>query len=231
MNKINHKSAQDAIADIVARIKKQIEAALSYKEQKVKYETDSRLAQEFRNAKIAEINSAYLVELQKTREFIVEKLEKVAELEKENENILDFDVPEFSETMAAINATKGKLPEAVIFGIRDKFKGNYQVMVTIRAALESFGIDLKPYKFDDYADTAQNRIAALIINAKNIETSEDTSFISLEELLNDVVYFGRCSGMDFSNDFISLKSDVAESFEKVKDAVKTQIAREAMGLQ
>lgn len=230
MNKINHKPAQDIICDIIERIKKQVETALKFKAQKVNYETDTRLAEEFRNTKIAEINSAYLAELQDTRAFIAEKLEAVADLETETENILDFDVPEFSETLTAVNTAKGKLPEAVIYGIRDKFKGNYQVMATIKAALEGFGIDLKPYKFNDYTEPAKESIARLIINAKNIETSEDTSFISLEELLNDVVYFGRCRGMVFSDDFASLPTNISGAVAKIKDDVQTQMARQAMGL-
>ncbi len=230
MNNINHKPAQDIICDIILRIQKQVETALKFKEQKVNYETDTRLAEEFRNTKIAEINSAYLAELQGTRAFIAEKLETVADLEAETENILDFDVPEFSETLAAVNTAKGKLPEAVIYGIRDKFKGNFQVMATIKAALEGFGIDLTPYKFNDYTEPAKESIARLLINAQNIETSEDTSFISLEGLLNDVVYFGRCRGMIFSDNFVSLATDAANGLAKVKDAVQTQIAREAMGL-
>ena len=230
MNKINHKPAQDIICDIIIRIKKQVETALKFKAQKVNYETDTRLAEEFRSTKIAEINSAYLAELQGTRAFIAEKLEAVAELEAETENIMDFDVPEFTETLTAVNTVKGKLPEAVIYGIRDKFKGNYQVMATIKATLEGFGIDLKPYKFNDYTEPAKESIARLIINAKNIETSEDTSFISLEELLKDVVYFGRCRGMVFGDDFASLPAHVSEAVDKIKDDVKTQIARQAMGL-
>ena len=230
MNKINHKPAQDIICDIIERIKKQVETALKFKAQKVNYQTDTRLAEEFRSTKIAEINSAYLAELQGTRAFIAEKLEAVAELEAETENILDFDVPEFTETLTAVNTAKGKLPEAVIYGIRDKFKGNYQVMATIKAALEGFGIDLKPYKFNDYTEPAKECIARLIINAQNIETSEDTSFINLEELLNDVVYFGRCRGMVFSDDFASLPANISGEVAKIKDDVQTQMAREAMGL-
>ena len=230
MNKINHKPAQDIICDIILRIKKQVENALNYKKQKVTLETDERLNTEYREGQIKAINEKYLAELQDTRAFIAEKLEAVADLEAETENILDFDVPEFSETLTAVNTAKGKLPEAVIYGIRDKFKGNYQVMATIKAALEGFGIDLKPYKFNDYTEPAKESFARLIINAKNIETSEDTSFISLEELLNDVVYFGRCRGMVFSDDFASLPTHISDAVDKIKDDVQTQIARQAMGL-
>ena len=230
MNKINHKPAQDIICDIILRIKKQVENALNYKKQKVTLETDERLNTEYREGQIKAINEKYLAELQETRAFIAEKLGAVAEIEKENESILDFDVPEFSETMAAVNAAKGKLPEAVIYGIRDKFKGNYQVMATIKAALEGFEIDLKPYKFNDYTAPAEECISQMIINAGNIETSADTSFISLGELLDEIVYFAECRGMVFGDDFKTFDPETAGAVAEVKDAIQTQTARQAMGL-
>lgn len=223
MNKINHKPAQDIICDIILRIKKQVETTETYRQKKISIEADARMSREYQEKSIQELMQTYLAALNETRAFIIEKLEKVAELEGENEKILDFDVPEFSETLAAINATKGKLPEDVIFGIRDKFNGNYQVLLTITSALENYGIDLKKYQFGDYIATAAEKLVKLIKDAENIETSEASSFISLRELLHNVVHFGECRGMIFSDDFKMLNSEL-------ETVAKDLLARQAMGL-
>ena len=142
MNKINHKPAQDIICKIILRIKEQIKAAETYRQQKTTIEADTRMSREYQETRLKDLMQTYLAGLNETRSFIIENLESVAEFEEVNEKILDFDVPEFSETLAAINAAKGKLPAEVIFGIRDKFNGNYQVLLTIASVFENYGLDL-----------------------------------------------------------------------------------------
>lgn len=223
MNKINHKPAQDIICKIILRIKEQIKAAETYRQQKTTIETDTRMSREYQETRLKDLMQTYLAGLNETRGFIIENLESIAELEEGNEKILDFDVPEFSETLAAINAAKGKLPEEVIFGIRDKFNGNYQVLLTIVSAFENWGIDLAKYKYNDYITPAAVIIVKLIADAENIETSEVSSFISLRELLHNIVHFGECRGMIFSDEFKTLDSEL-------ETVAKELLARQAMGL-
>jgi len=223
MNKINHKPAQDIICDIAIRIDKQIKAALTYKEKKVALEGDTRLSTEYREGQIRTINDAYLKELQETRAFLVEKLEAVGTIEEELENILDFDIPELSETLAALNTTQGKLPKEVIAGIRDKFKDNYQVMLTLAAALENQGYKLEDFGFDYYIHPASLILAQMIDNASNIETSADSSFISLRDLFNAVIDFGEKRGMVFGETIKKLD-------ERVADVISDYLVHEAMGL-
>ena len=223
MNKINHKPAQDIICKIILRIKEQIKAAETYRQQKTTIEADTRMSREYQETRLKDLMQTYLAGLNETRSFIIENLESVAEFEEVNEKILDFDVPEFSETLAAINAAKGKLPAEVIFGIRDKFNGNYQVLLTIASVFENYGLDLTKYKFNDYITPAAEIIVKLIADAENIETSEVSSFISLRELLHNIVYFGECRGMVFGDDFKMLDSEL-------EDVGKELAARQAMGL-
>lgn len=64
----------------------------------------------------------------------------------------------------------------------------------------------------------------MIINAENIETSDDSSFISLRDLLKDIVCFGRCRGMVFSDEFVALDP-------KMDDAISDSLVRELMGVK
>lgn len=230
MEKINHKPAQDIICDIILRIKKQIKSATTYKAQRLNFETDVRLNDEYRQQSIAKLDSNYLAELGETRAFICEKLEEVAKLEEENDNILDLDVPELSETLSAISTTKGRLPELVISNIFDKFKGNYQVIVTIAAAFKEHGITLDKFNIENRLRTAREVVDGLIVDATNIETSADTSYISLSELLQNIVEWGRGRGMVWSDEFVSLGEELDSFIAKVRDDVATQNARQAMGL-
>ena len=224
MNKVNHKPTQDIICDVILRIKKQVSEAEAFRQKKIALETDTRMSREYQETQLSELRQSYIAGLNETKTYIIESLGKIAGIEEENEKILDFELPEFPQALASIDAVRGKLPDKIIFSIRDKFKGNHQSLLIIASALKFYGIDIEKYNFKDYITPATSKITELITDAENIEQSEVSSFISLRELLHNIVNFGECRGMIFGDDFKNLDSELEE-------IAKDLTARREMGLQ
>ena len=138
------------------------------------------------------------------------------------EKILEFDTPEFSNTLAAINAAQGNLPADVINGIKLNFAGQYQALITIKSAFDRYGIDLAPYGYEEYITSAGFAIQPLISAAKNIEQDEVSTVLSLKNLFDDILKFGKVRGIEFT--------PAEETFGEYDEEDRELIARRAMGL-
>lgn len=219
--KINHDKTKGYILSICDLLKCQTKAAKEFKAEKEKVLTDNMLSEEYKNNCVAALRENYIAKYKETKVAIVKKLEAIILAEKENESILEYDVPEFSNTLAAINSAKGNLPSNVIESIKLNFAGQYQALLTIQAAFERYGVNLKDYKFNIYTTVAETAVNALIIQAENIELSEMSAFISLKKLYDNVISFGEIRGIVFTDE---------QKEYPFSDEVRTEILKKSMRL-
>lgn len=106
-------------------------------------------------------------------------------------------------------------------GIKKKFAGYHQAMLSIVAVFNRYGIDLKPYNYEEYTTSVAIAIRPLLDAAGNLEREETSSFISLMNLHNDVIRFGEVRGIIFSDE---------EKTFVIDDDMREFLARQSMGL-
>lgn len=221
--KVNHEQTRGKIIEITELLKVQAVTAQNFKENSNRVLADESLSQKYQNDRIAELRENYIAKHKETKEKVIAILEEIAPLELENEKILEYDIPEFANTMSAINSTQGKLPADVMESIKLNFAGHYQVLLSIKAAFEHYEIDLTPYKYEEYVTSAASVINDMIKMAENLELSESSSFIALKQLHAKVIRFGEVRGIKFSEE--------ERTFGSVSEAVSDALARQAMGLE
>lgn len=220
--KVNHEQTKNKILDICKVLRTQAAYAKRFRQESLNVTTDEMLAQKYKNDRLAELREAYNAKYNETKTRIVEILGQIAEIEHEQEKILEFDVPEFSNTIAAINAAQGKLPADVITNIKLNFAGQYQILMTIKAAFERYEIDLVPYGYEEYTTSAGFVLPGLIHKAENIEQDEISTLLSLKNLFDDVLKFGKVRGITFT--------PTEETFNEFDEEDRELLARRAMGL-
>lgn len=221
--KVNHDKTKNLIFDIAGILREQARYAKNYRKSIADISADTTYSQDYKSNAIAQLRTKYDEKYHDTKEKVVAKLDEIVLVELENESVLEFDIPEFSNTVAAINATQGKLPAEVMESIKLNFAGHYQVLSAIKAAFDNYDIDLAHYKYEEYTTSAAFAIETLKNAAENIEYSETATIISLHQLFKDVIHFGEVRGIEFSDD--------AKTFgEGVDDEVRDALARRAMGL-
>lgn len=221
--KVNHDKTKSLILNITKLLKAQIQTAKKYKADSDNILSDRLISQEYKNEQIEELRNAYLAKHSETKEKAENALNEILELELENEKILEFDVPEFSNTLAVINAAKGNLPSEVIESIKINFAGQYQTLLAIKSAFERYGVDLKKFGFEEYTISAGSAVKELIYQAQNIEQSETSTIVSLRKLFKDVIRFGEVRGINFSKSEKTLTADIDDEARKI-------LTRKAMGL-
>lgn len=221
--KVNHEQTKNKIFDIAGLLREQARYAKNYKQEQIKITSDEMLAQKYKNDRLAELMAAYIAKHKETKEKVVALLNDITPIELEQEAILEFDVPEFQNTLAAINAAQGRLPADVMTGIKLNFAGQYQALLSIKAAFERYEIDLAPYGYEEYTTSAGFAIQPLIHAAENIEQEETSTIIDLQELFKKVIHFGEVRGIKFSEE--------AKTFgDGVDDEVRELLALKVMGL-
>ena len=219
--KVNHDETKGIILSIVEMLKTQVQVAKKYKADSDAVTADEMISQKLKNERIAELRDNYIAKHRELKDKVEEKLNAIIPIELENEKILELDVPEFSNTLAAINTSKGHLPSEVIESIKLNFAGQYQALLAIKSAFERYEVDLKPWKYDEYTASVNYAIKPLIIQAQNLEQSEASTSISLRKLFKDVIRFGEVRGIKFSD------SDKTFPFD---DEIRTSALKKAMGL-
>lgn len=221
--KVNHDRTKKIIIDITDILRAQAQVAKNFKVESDKVTENKTYSQAYQAEKIDALRREYDIKYNGTKDEVAKKLEEILNIELENEQILEFDVPEFANTLAAINAAKGKLPENVISNIKLNFAGQYQALLTIAATFENYGVEVSRYGYDDYLRSVSLAIEPLIIQARNIERSEVSTAISLKKLLKNVIHFGEVRGITFSENVKTLG-------DGLDDDASNQLARRAMGL-
>lgn len=222
--KVNHEQTKKLIIDITDIIRAQAQVAKSFRIDRNKWDNEKTYSQEYRNDLISKLREDYNTKYNETKEAIAAKLEEILKIELENEKILELDVPEFANTLAAINSVRGKLPETVINTIKINFAGQYQALLAIAAAFENYDVDLSEYGYAEYLKSVSFAIEPLFLQAKDIEQSEVSTFVSLHKLLKDVIKFGEVRGVTFSEDTKKFGDGLDEEAKEI-------IARKAMGLE
>lgn len=221
--KINHERTKNKILEITGLIRGQAQAATEYRQKSLNITQDETMSQNYKDEQIERLRDEYIRKYEETKQGLTKKLDEIIPLELENEAVLEFDIPEFANTMTAINAAEGNLPENVIKSIKLTFAGNYQALLSIRAAFERYGIDLEKYGYNEYTESVNTAITPLILEAENIERSEISTFISLRSLFRNVIKFGEVRGINFSES----QKDFGEGYNEEAANI---LARQAMGL-
>ena len=222
--KINHEITRKNIIEITGLLRTQATVATNYRNTKTAIENDENMSQKYQQESLAQQRENYIAKLCETKEKIKERLEIILEDELKQETILEYDVPEFSNTLAVIDATQGQLPDEVIKNIKYNFAGQYQVLLSINAAFGKYGIELSKYGYDEYLRSASAVIQELIHEAKNIEQSEVSTFVSLRNLFSDIIKFGEVRGIKFSES----EKDFREGHNEEADDI---FAKQVMGLK
>lgn len=221
--KVNHDKTKNLIIDITDILRAQAQVAKKFRAESNTVNEDKTYSQKYKADLIAKLRENYDAKYNGTKDKITAKLEEILKIELENEEILELDVPEFANTLAAINSAQGNLPGYVIENIKINFAGQYQALSTIAAAFENYNIDLSKYGYTEYLRSAAITIEQLINKTRDIEQSEISTFISLKNLLEDVIRFGEVRGITFSENVKTLGADM-------DDEARTILARKAMGL-
>lgn len=221
--KINHEITRKNIIEITGLLRTQATVATNYINTKTAIENDENMSQKYQQESLAKQRENYIAKLCETKEKIKEKLVFILNEELKQEEILEFDVPEFSNTLSAINAAQGKLPEEIIKNIKYNFVGQYQVLLSIKAAFKQYGIELSKYGYDEYLRSAAFVIEDLINKTEDIEQSEVSTFVSLRNLFRDVIRFGEVRGLKFTDS----EKDFGEGHNEKADDI---LARKAMDL-
>ena len=188
--KINHEQTKHLIIGITELLRNQAQTAKRFRTESEAILSDGRMSQENINNSIAELRNSYIAKYNETKEKVEEKLNAILPTELENEKILELDVPEFNNTLAAINSAQGELPSEVIEAIKLNFAGQYQALISIKATFERYGKDLSPWNYEEYITSAGFAIQPLLTAAQSIEQSEVSTFVSLQKLFNAVIHFG-----------------------------------------
>lgn len=222
--KITHEKTKALVLDALELIKEQAKVAKTFKTALAEVETNQDYSELYKKEQIEKLRTGYIAKYNEAKEKISEKLNAILDAEVEQENILEFDVPEFSNTLAAINASEGKLPYEVIDNIKINFAGQYQALNTIVSALKRYGIDLSGYGYENYLKSASNYVSELQIKVENIELSKDATLFSLRDVFDEFVTFAETRGIKLSSDatlFIELSEEEKQDF----------LTRRAMGLE
>lgn len=221
--KVNHDKTKNLIINITDILKTQAQVAKNFKVESDRINADKTYSQKYKADLIAKSREDYNVKYNETKDKITAKLEEILKIELKNEEILELDVPEFSNTLAAINSAQGNLPGYVIENIKINFAGQYQALSIIAAAFENYNVNLSKYGYTEYLRSADIAIEQLINKTRDIEQSEISTFISLKNLLKDVIRFGEVRGITFNENVKTLGADI-------DDEARMILARKAIGL-
>ena len=220
--KVNHEQTKTKIIAICEALREQANNAKAFREESAKVLEDKTFTQEYKEKMLSNLRDGYNANYNTTKTKVVEILGEIEEIELEQEKIFELDIPEFSNTLAAIDAAQGNLPADVINSIKLNFAGYMQALNVIKSAFGRYGVDLEPYGFNEYATSAGFAIEVLKRTTENIEQEEVATVLSLKNLYNDIIAFGKTRGIEFDAE--------QESFGDIDEDAQDIIARRAMGL-
>ena len=223
--RINHNITKSKTVEIIKELISLYTYAANYRKEKQKWLDDKVYAEHIKKEKMEALDAAYLQRHQKAKERMLEILGVILEAENENDSILEYDVPEFANTVSVIHASAGKLPRVVLESIKHNFSGQYQVLETIGALFEHYGIDLDKVDFADYVQPAFIKLEALQHSVSNLEQSEVSVCVYMKQIRRDLLNFCSVRGITFTDE------ELKELDFSVDDEMETVIARQEMGLK
>lgn len=220
--KVNHDATKAKIISIKYNMEELASAAKKYRNDAQEILQNGRMSQSFQNERIAELRADYYAKHESLKGIILEKLNDVQTLEIDTERICELDVPEFANTIAAINAAQGKLHPDVMEGIKLNFAGQYQALQTIAAAFDRYEVNLEKHGYGEYLSSAAVILPDIIDYADNMEQDKTVVLVSLSTLFKKIIRFGETRGIHFT--------DNEKAFDALDDDARDIMARQAMGL-
>lgn len=221
--KVNHENTKKKILEITSILKNQANSAKTFKKNKALILQDEARSEKYKTDAVAELAKGYYSLLEDTKKKLIEHLEEIIPLELENEAILQFDIPEYLNTVTTITSAKKELSADVINTIKLNFAGHYQVLNSIASILKSNDISPEQYGYSEYTRSVTDVIPGLISMAENLEQEENNAIISLHNFFKAIIRFGEVRGVAFS--------ESEKNFgEGIDDEAKETLIRRSMGL-
>ena len=175
---------------------------------------DETRSQQYKTEQTEKFRLAWLEKHSELRGMLQKKTEELIPMEEEYEGIFDFESPAFANTLKLIETTKGNLSRHMIDSIRENFSGDHYALTAISEALKAQGND-RDYRIDEYAAPAEEKIIALVKEAKNMEAEPSGAIVKSVEFYSHLVRFGETRGIKFSDTERIVGgnvSDVAEDY-------------------
>ena len=223
--RINHEITKSKTVDIIKELISLYNYTANYRKEKQRWIDDTTYAEPIKKERMEALDAAYLRRHMETKEKILALLEIILEAENENDDILEYDVPEFANTISVIHASSGNLPLEVLKNIRNNFLGQYQVLVTIRALLEHYEINLDNVDFVTYTQPSFIKIEILKNNVSALEQSEVSVCVDLKQIRRDLLDFCSIRGITFTD------AELKDLDFSPDEEMETEIARQTMGLK
>lgn len=225
--KVNHDATKSIIYDIAGLLREQARRAMAYEKETQEIAQNPAYAESYKTKEIEKKRVAYIATHNDTQTQVAELIERMAEEEKKQEEILELDIPEYANTVASIQAAKGDLPAIAIDAIKKNFAGHYQALLIIKKlfSIYNYGIDLRVHGYEEYTQSAEHATMPLIKAAQNLELSGSAAPFSMYKLFRDVIRFGEVRGIKFSENEKAFVDGIEE------DNLKEMQTRKAMGLE
>ena len=234
---ITHNPLMSLVSSIIRTINNTVKSAEKYKNEVIKVTelSSSVYTQEYKNTLIQNAWDNYLKTFQEAKTKITDDIDEIEVFEKNNEKIMEYDDVAITTSIAAAHAAQGNLPDDVIKGIIDTLNGRYKALNILYAIFMNYAEDEDRQEeinnlFADYisVDTGIMRFRDLVMK---MEQSPDTMFISLYDLLDSVIHFGKTHGLklDDVNQVDEIR-EIKEQLEPLKEEQETNKLRAAMEL-
>ncbi len=221
--KVNHEKTRNKIFEVAGVLREQANYTKTYKQNKSNVLADETYAEAYKNERVDKLRADYLAHHKEVKERLKNMLNDIMAYELENEAVVEFDVPEYTNTVTTITASGSTLSADVINGIILNFAGHYKILNTLKSIFKKNGIDVEYYNFKEYAMSAGEAVPKLISMVENLEQEENSAIVSLKNLLDAVIHFGKVRGIEFDENSQTL----GKEFDGVASNILT---RRAMGL-
>ncbi len=219
---VDHNLTKIKIQFIISTLRDMGNVAKAYREGKLHYELDTIHSREFIEQSLEEMRNAYNTKHAETKAAIIEKLKEIAEIEKQNDGIFEFDNEDYKTALATIEAAKENIKASTIESFKLHFAGHHQLMLGIISALECHGFKVSD-KFADYATAAEYDVEEIIHIADNLEYDYLSIFSYIDKLHKRLAQFAMTHGIELDEKYKAIGVEL-------DDAGNIELARRIMGL-
>lgn len=202
--KVNHESTKTVLLQIIDELRAQADRATKYNAESHEITENQQISITYKQNLIDDMRVKYLASLEESRSAMRALIERLLAYESDQDKIIEYDVPEYANTIATIKATKGQLPADVIKLIKYNFAGQYNNLVSIATLFKMYGIDVLEYGYKEYVRDAVDALTEIDIMIENMETSAESVHIDLRNIMRKVVTFGEVRGLTFADEEKSL---------------------------
>lgn len=219
---INHDKTKEVLFSILTFIKEYAKSVESNKASTKSILTDETLSEKTKNERVEKLRVEYNKAFNEAKTFLSEKYDKIEEIETENENILELDVPEFSNTYSVLSGDV--IPWGILPDVVKNFAGQHKVLLIFSELLEGKALtdtDNEYYnKLKAYAEDVTSALFPIRDKTLNLEQSSDALTYSLYKLFEDIITFSEMHGIYFSDEQKAFGIDMSEDSEHMTNFMR-----------